>query len=36
MSYIEVGALELGECITAVDYSPSGDYLAIGSIDESV
>jgi len=36
MSYIEMGSLEMGDCITAIDYSPTGDYIAVGCIDETV
>jgi hypothetical protein len=36
MSFVEVGSINLKECISAIDFSPSGDYLAVGLIEELV
>ena len=36
MSFIEMGILEMNDCITSIDYSPAGDLVAVGCIDETV
>ena len=36
MSFIEMGILEMNDCITSIDYSPTGDLVAVGCIDETV
>jgi len=28
--------IELGECISSLDFSPTGDYIAVGLIDETI
>ena len=34
--FTELINLDLGECISSLDFSPMGDYFAAGLIDESV
>jgi len=34
MNFKELACIDLGECITCLDFSPMGDYFAVGLIDE--
>lgn len=32
----EIAAVNLGDCVSCIDFSPGGDYLAAGCIDENI
>lgn len=32
----EIAAVNLGDCVSCIDFSPGGDYLAAGCTDENL